>query len=132
MLENGEGLVRRFVTKSILAAAAYLALAGFAWGRIIRAASSDHSARRRRRGDVLPARSRTSRKAWGQPVVVENRPAARPTSARACAESPPDGYTICVLSSEPVVYNQSLFKSRVRSGEGLADANLFNTLACHQ
>lgn len=52
------------------------------------------------------------RKAWGQPVVVENRPGGgQNIGARACAEAPPDGYTICVLSSEPVIYNQLLFKS---------------------
>ena len=51
-------------------------------------------------------------KAWGQPVVVENRPGgALNIGARACAEATPDGHTICVLSSEPVVYNQFLFKS---------------------
>ncbi len=51
-------------------------------------------------------------KAWGQPFVVENRPGgALNIGARACAEAPPDGYTICVLSSEPVVYNQFMFKS---------------------
>jgi tripartite-type tricarboxylate transporter receptor subunit TctC len=51
-------------------------------------------------------------KAWGQPVLVENRPGGgQNIGARACAESPPDGYTICVLSSEPVIYNQFLFKS---------------------
>jgi tripartite-type tricarboxylate transporter receptor subunit TctC len=51
-------------------------------------------------------------KAWGQPVVVENRPGGgQNVGARACAEAPPDGYTLCVLSSEPVVYNQFLFKT---------------------
>jgi tripartite-type tricarboxylate transporter receptor subunit TctC len=51
-------------------------------------------------------------KAWSQPVVVENRPGgALNIGARACAEAPPDGYTLCVMSSEPVVYNQFLFKS---------------------
>jgi tripartite-type tricarboxylate transporter receptor subunit TctC len=44
--------------------------------------------------------------------VVENRTGgALNIGTRACAESPPDGYTICVLSSEPVVYNQLLFRS---------------------
>ena len=51
-------------------------------------------------------------KAWGQPVVVENRPGGGLNiGARACAESPPDGYTLCVLSSEPIIYNQFLFKT---------------------
>src|SRR6476620_7213523 len=49
-------------------------------------------------------------KAWRQPVVVENRPGGgQNIGARACAEAVPDGYTICVMSSEPVVYNQYLF-----------------------
>jgi tripartite-type tricarboxylate transporter receptor subunit TctC len=43
---------------------------------------------------------------------VENRTGGgQNIGARACAEAVPDGYTICVLSSEPVVYNQFLFKS---------------------
>ena len=51
-------------------------------------------------------------KAWGQPVVVENRPGGgQNIGARACAEAAPDGYTLCVLSSESVIYNQFVFKS---------------------
>jgi tripartite-type tricarboxylate transporter receptor subunit TctC len=51
-------------------------------------------------------------KLWGQPVLVENRPGGgQNIGARACAESAPDGYTLCVMSSEPVVYNQFLYKS---------------------
>jgi tripartite-type tricarboxylate transporter receptor subunit TctC len=48
---------------------------------------------------------------YGQPFVVENRPGgALNTGARACAESPPDGYTLCVLPSDPIVFNQFLFR----------------------
>ena len=51
-------------------------------------------------------------KAWHQPVVVENRPGGgQVIGARACAEAAPDGYTICVMSSEPVAYNQFLSKT---------------------
>jgi tripartite-type tricarboxylate transporter receptor subunit TctC len=51
-------------------------------------------------------------KAWHQPVVVENRPGGgQNIGARACAEATPDGYTLCVMSSEPTVYNQYLYKS---------------------
>jgi tripartite-type tricarboxylate transporter receptor subunit TctC len=51
-------------------------------------------------------------KAFGQPFVVENRPGGGLNiGTRACAEAAPDGYTICVLSGEPVVYNQFSFKS---------------------
>jgi tripartite-type tricarboxylate transporter receptor subunit TctC len=136
MPENGEGPVRRFVTKPILAAAAYLALAGFAWGQ-------DYPARSIKviiplgaggGGDVFTrALADELQKAWGQPVVVENRTGgALNIGTRACAESPPDGYTICVLSSEPVVYNQFLFKSLpfdpAKDFEPIANL-FFNTLA---
>jgi tripartite-type tricarboxylate transporter receptor subunit TctC len=51
-------------------------------------------------------------KAWHQPVVVENRPGGgQNIGARACAEATPDGYTLCVMSSEPTAYNQFMFKS---------------------
>ena len=51
-------------------------------------------------------------KHFGQPFVVENRPGGGLNiGTRACAEAPPDGYTICVLSGEPVVYNQFSFKN---------------------
>jgi len=50
-------------------------------------------------------------KRWGQPVVVENRPGGAMTiGGRACAEAPNDGYTICMLPVETLVYNQFLFK----------------------
>ena len=72
-----------------------------------------HSARpRRRRRRFTRALADELQKALGQPVVVDNRPGGGLNiGARACAESPPDGYTICVMSSEPVIYNQFLFKS---------------------
>ena len=51
-------------------------------------------------------------KRLGQPFIVENRPGGGLNiGTRACAEAAPDGYTICVLSGEPVVYNQFTFKS---------------------
>jgi tripartite-type tricarboxylate transporter receptor subunit TctC len=51
-------------------------------------------------------------KKFGQSFIVENRPGGGLNiGARACAEAAPDGHTICVMSSEPVVYNQFLFKS---------------------
>jgi len=50
-------------------------------------------------------------KRWGQPIVVENRPGgASNIGARACAEAPPDGYTICILPGEPLAYNPFLYK----------------------
>src|SRR5204862_2878459 len=51
-------------------------------------------------------------KGLGQPIVIENRPGgAFNIGARACAEAAPDGYTICILPGEPIVFNQFLFKS---------------------
>ncbi len=47
----------------------------------------------------------------GQPIIVENRPgASQNLGSRACAEAEPDGYTICIINADPVVYNQFLFK----------------------
>jgi tripartite-type tricarboxylate transporter receptor subunit TctC len=43
---------------------------------------------------------------WGLPLVVENRPGgASNIGARACADAPPDGYTICIMPGEPLAYN---------------------------
>jgi len=68
-----------------------------------------------------------------QPVIVENRPGgALNIGTRACAESAPDGYTVCVLSSEPMVYNQFAFKNLPFDPEkDFEPINLlfFNTLA---
>jgi tripartite-type tricarboxylate transporter receptor subunit TctC len=64
-------------------------------------------------GDVFTrALADELQKAWRHPVVVENRPGGgQNIGARACVEATPDGYTLCVLSSEPAVYNQFLFKT---------------------
>ena len=63
-------------------------------------------------GDVFTrALADELQKAWGQPVLVENRPGgSQNVGARACAEAVPDGYTICVLSTEAMIYNQFVFK----------------------
>jgi tripartite-type tricarboxylate transporter receptor subunit TctC len=51
-------------------------------------------------------------KRLGQPFIVENRPGgAFNIGARACAEAPPDGYTLCIIPGEPLVFNQFLFKT---------------------
>ena len=64
-------------------------------------------------GDVFSrALADELQKLWQQPVLVENRPGGgQNIGARACAEATPDGYTVCVMSSEPAVYNQFLYKS---------------------
>ncbi len=49
---------------------------------------------------------------WGQPVVVENRPGgAQNVGARACSEAAPDGYTICIINADPMIYNQFLIRN---------------------
>ena len=48
----------------------------------------------------------------GGTVVVENRVgAAGSIGARACADAPPDGYTICILNNESMVINPIIFKN---------------------
>ena len=52
--------------------------------------------------------------AWGVPVVTSNYPGAGGNiGTRRCAESPPDGYTICILSIAqtiaPSIYNKPGF-----------------------
>jgi tripartite-type tricarboxylate transporter receptor subunit TctC len=85
-------------------------------------------------GDVFTrALADQLQKEWHQPVIVENRPGGgQNIGARACAEATPDGYTICVMSSEPAVYNEFLYKSIPYNPEKDFQpiANLFfNTLA---
>jgi tripartite-type tricarboxylate transporter receptor subunit TctC len=51
-------------------------------------------------------------KRLGQPFLIENRPGgAFNIGARACSEAPPDGYTLCIIPGEPLVFNQFLFKN---------------------
>jgi tripartite-type tricarboxylate transporter receptor subunit TctC len=48
----------------------------------------------------------------GQPFIVDNRPGgAFNIGARACAEAAPDGYTLCIVPGEPLVFNQFMFKT---------------------
>ena len=51
------------------------------------------------------------RKRLGQPLIIENKPGgAGNIAARACQDATPDGYTVCIISVDPVAYNQFLFK----------------------
>ena len=72
-------------------------------------------------------------KRLGRSFVIENRPGGGLNiGTRACAESAPDGYTICVISNEPIVYNRFLFKNLPFNPEKDFEpiTNLFfNTLA---
>jgi tripartite-type tricarboxylate transporter receptor subunit TctC len=85
-------------------------------------------------GDIFTrALSEELQKRLGQTFIVENRTGGGLNiGTRACAEAAPDGYTLCVLSSEPVVYSQFLFKSLPFNPEKDFEpiTNLFfNTLA---
>ncbi len=85
-------------------------------------------------GDIFTrALSDQLQKRLGRSFVVENRPGGGLNiGTRACAESAPDGYTICVISNEPITYNQFLFKSLPFNPEKDFEpiTNLFfNTLA---
>jgi tripartite-type tricarboxylate transporter receptor subunit TctC len=67
----------------------------------------------------------------GQPLVIENRPGGmQNVGARACTEAPPDGYTICIINADPLVYNQFLLKNMPFDPEhGLAPiTNLFHLI----
>ena len=47
----------------------------------------------------------------GKPLVVENRPGGMQNiGARACQDSEPDGYTICIINADPMIYNQFLVR----------------------
>ena len=47
----------------------------------------------------------------GEPLVIENRPGGMQNiGARACQDSAPDGYTICIINADPMIYNQFLMK----------------------
>jgi len=47
----------------------------------------------------------------GKSIVVENRPGGmQMVGARACEDAAPDGYTICIINADPMIYNQFLIK----------------------
>jgi tripartite-type tricarboxylate transporter receptor subunit TctC len=49
------------------------------------------------------------RERLGHPIVIENRPGGmQNVGARACQDWAPDGYTICIINADPLIYNQFL------------------------
>jgi tripartite-type tricarboxylate transporter receptor subunit TctC len=63
--------------------------------------------------------------------VVENRPGGMQNlGARACAEAPPDGYTICIVNADPLTYNQWLLRSMPFNPETALEpiVNLFHLI----
>jgi tripartite-type tricarboxylate transporter receptor subunit TctC len=69
-------------------------------------------------------------KRTGQPLIIENRAgAAGNIAARACTEAAPDGYTICILMADALIYNQFLFKKLPYDPEKLQPiVNLFHLI----
>ena len=50
-------------------------------------------------------------KRWGQAIIVEPHPGGNAVIGnRTCAESAPDGYTLCLLSNQGLVANEFLYK----------------------
>jgi tripartite-type tricarboxylate transporter receptor subunit TctC len=69
-------------------------------------------------------------KSLGQPLIIENRPGgAGNIAARACQDAPPDGYTICIINADTMIYNQFMFKSIPFDPEKLTPiVNLFHLI----
>ena len=60
----------------------------------------------------LRALAQELQKRLGQAFIIEPKPGGNfMLAGRACAESPPDGYTLCALSGETLVYNDFLYKN---------------------
>ena len=52
------------------------------------------------------------RERLGQPLIIENKPGASGNiGARNCQDATPDGYTICIINADTIVYNEYLFKN---------------------
>jgi tripartite-type tricarboxylate transporter receptor subunit TctC len=70
-------------------------------------------------------------KRMGTTFVIENRPGGmQNVGARACAEAPPDGYTLCIINADPMAYNQWLLKSMPFNPETALEpiVNLFHLI----
>ncbi|MGC1695576.1 MAG: tripartite tricarboxylate transporter substrate binding protein [Pseudolabrys sp.] len=69
-------------------------------------------------------------KRLGQPLIIENKPGgAGNIAARACQDAPPDGYTICIINADTMIYNQYLFKKIPFEPEKLVPiVNLFHLI----
>ena len=67
------------------------------------------------------------RKRWNQGVVVEPHPGGNAIiGSRACAEAPPDGHTLCIMSNQGLVANEFLYKKLPYSRDSFSPiTNLF-------
>jgi tripartite-type tricarboxylate transporter receptor subunit TctC len=70
------------------------------------------------------------RERLGQPLVIENKPGgAGNIAGRACQDAVPDGYTICIINADTMIYNQFMFKSIPFEPEKLTPiVNLFHLI----
>ncbi|HET9176209.1 MAG TPA: tripartite tricarboxylate transporter substrate binding protein [Pseudolabrys sp.] len=69
-------------------------------------------------------------KRLGQPLIIENRPGGSGNiAARACQDAQPDGYTVCIINADPMIYNQYLFRNLSFDPDKLAPIiNLFHLI----
>jgi tripartite-type tricarboxylate transporter receptor subunit TctC len=69
-------------------------------------------------------------KRLGQPLIIENKPGgAGNIAGRACQDATPDGYTICIINADTMIYNQYLFKKIPFEPEKLVPiVNLFHLI----
>jgi tripartite-type tricarboxylate transporter receptor subunit TctC len=70
------------------------------------------------------------REGLGQPLVIENKPGgAGNIAGRACQDAAPDGYTICIINADTMIYNEFMFKSTPFEPEKLTPiVNLFHLI----
>src|ERR1039458_3976568 len=70
------------------------------------------------------------RERLGQPLIIEKKPGrAGNIAARACQDATPDGYTICIINADTMIYNQFMFKSIPFDPEKLTPiVNLFHLI----
>ena len=66
----------------------------------------------------------------GQPLIIENKPGgAGNIAARQCQDATPDGYTICIINADTMIYNQFMFKTIPFEPEKLVPiVNLFHLI----
>ena len=67
------------------------------------------------------------RKRWGEGVIVEPHPGGNAIiGMRACAEAPPDGHALCIVSNQGLVANEFLYKKLPYSRDSFGSiTNLF-------
>ena len=69
-------------------------------------------------------------KSLGQPLIIENKPGGGGNlAARVCQDATPDGYTICIINADTILYNQFVFQQIPFDPEKLVPiVNLFHLI----